>query len=419
MTAIYRVAANKDLHHSDPLHVGRFYPDKQRFHRTKMRERQDLILYLANLHASSMKATRLGMPRAMCRIPIRLMSLRKWDQDYRVVLDHFFEVESLGFHIGDKYELTVLIPKKLKVQEDIEASKAADNLTYVLPPRPDDSETISKVIIQIHKGKEILDKLSRSSRIDLRAPVEWLLSQPGGEVNFHFARSGKLQQRDTSVWPVQAVETWPSWLREELFGPGVDIDSAYTQFMIQHLRDVYVNQPSMMSLMFPDLLRSLEDKKAWRKELCVDVLGLPHTDENLSTIKKLCMSLANGSRISPSILTGSRAFSVTADIVFASTDDVSLENLTAIGKRLEGIAKQYSSARKIVCLHLLEKNASRKNQKLVFSSYFEWERTARYMIWEAIGRQGIMVHDGIDGVPAEELANLPTIMKELNLRLTC
>ena len=76
------------------------------------------------------------------------------------------------------------------------------------------------------------------------------------------------------------------------------------------------------------------------------------------------------------------------------------------------------NARKAICTHVLKTSASRSNQKKVFSSYFEWERVARYAIWEACDRHGIMVHDGIDGIPQRYLDDLPRIMDELNIRLT-
>lgn len=412
MTVLYRVAADRAVHHSDPLHVGNFYPEKQRHHRGVMNRRQDLILYLANLHATAIES---GMPLGMIRIPMRLMSLRDWVQDFRVVLDAFFEIEQLGYNLGDgDFEITTLIPKNV-VNGKREASKAAVKLKYFPPMRPE-SEVISKVYIRQEARDEILRTLLSSGRLDLKAPVEWLLDQ--SEVNFHFERSGKLQQRDTSVWPVKGIETWPAWLREKLFGPGVDIDSAYTQFLVSHLRQAYLGRESILMLAYPDLIRSVQDKQAWRVKICSDILGIEPTDENIGKVKRLCMSLANGSRISPSILLGSRAFSITADIVFSATDDVSPTNLIRIGNRLQSISRQYADARKVLCSHVLRTRATRSNQKKVFSSYFEWERGARYAIWEAIDHHGVMVHDGIDGVPEEYLKDLPRIMEELNIRLT-
>lgn len=413
MSVIYRVVSTKQVHNSDPLHVDNFYPDKLRVHQRTRNKRQDLILYLANLHSA---AVLTGMPLRMIHIPMRLMSLREWCQDYRTVLDVFFDIEQLGYNLGDGiHEISTLTPKSLRKSVARLASKHASALVYDPGPAPN-SNVISKVYVNQARAEKILKRLADTQRLDLHSPVEWLLTQP--EVNFHFERAGKLQLRDTSIWPVRGVEAWPSWLREELFGAGVDIDSAYTQFLVSHLRKIMAEQPALLGMLYPDLLRSLSDKQRWREELCRDVLGMEVSDENIGTVKRLCMSLANGSRISPAILTGCRAFSVTADIVIASTSDVSVLNLTRIGKRLEAIGRQYIMARKAICAQHLRLNPSRANQKLVFASYFEWERAARYMIWEEIGRHGVMVHDGIDGVPKEHLNRLPEIMKDLNLRLS-
>lgn len=414
---LYRVKSKNPLHHSDPLHWSNFYPNKQRHHRGTMNKRQDLILYLANLHSTACKS---GMPLGMIRIPLRLMSLRDWVQDYRIVLDKFFDIEQLGYNLGDgNHEISTLIPKGIwrEVQADgsTVVSDIADSLEYNPGPRPD-CEVLSKVHIQQQNADLILSKLVNRSRLDLYAPVKWLLERP--EVNFCFEPAGRLQLRDTSVWPIAGIETWPSWLRELLFGPGIDIDSAYTQFMIENLMKAHKDRPTLLGTLYPDLLMSLYKKNEWRAELCEDVLGLPVNDENIGIVKQICMSLANGSRISPSILVGSRTFSVTADIVVQSCEDVTPGNLIRIGNRLQSIARQYASARKILCISLLKQNPSRKNQKNVFTSYFEWERVARYMMWESVGRHGVMVHDGIDGVPQEYLEHLPEIMASLNLKLT-
>lgn len=412
MTTIYRVSSPEKLHHLDPLNVLRFYPNATRHHPKIMQDRQDMILYLASIHRAAIKS---GRPLGFCQIPLRLMSLREWVYDYKTVFDYFFEIVQAGYHCGDKHEISTVIPRRLE-EADIAPIKAR-KLVYVPPPLPANG-VVSKVFVQQHLKDQILDRLAATGRLDLHAPVEWLLMLPSNEVNFYFAPSGKLQLRDTSVWPISAVETWPSWLREALFGEGIDIESAYTQFLMEHVREGYANDPRLLQLFFPDLLRSLSDKAAWRKELCVDILGLDYNDDNIGVVKKICMSLANGSKVSPGILVGQGSFSVTRDIIIKGIDDVTPTNLIRIGERLSNIARQYSRARKIVCIHELGINPSRANQKKVFSSYFEWEREARYKIWEAVGRHGIMVHDGIDGIPSEYLQDIPGLVKSLNLRIT-
>ena len=377
-----------------------------------MQDRQDLILYLASIHRAAVKS---GKPLGFCQIPLRLMSLRDWVYDYKNVFDYFFDIVQAGYHCGERHEISTVIPRKLP--DEVIAPIKARKLVYVPPPLPEGG-IVSKVYIQQHLKEQILEKLAVTGRLDLHAPVEWLLNLPSNEVNFYFVPAGKLQLRDTSVWPIQAVETWPSWLREDLFGQGIDIESAYTQFLMEHVREAYANDPKILQTLFPDLLRSLSDKKEWRRELCVDIMGMEYNDDNISVVKKICMSLANGSKISPGILIGHSSYSITRDIIIKEAHDVTPMNLIRIGERLSNISKQYSRARKIVCIHELGMNPSRINQKQVFCSYFEWEREARYRIWEAVDRHGIMVHDGIDGVPSEYLQDIPALIASLDIRLT-
>lgn len=407
-TIVYKVQPKKQLHPSDPLHVGWFYPAKERVHRKTMQDRQDLILYLAQLHTS---ATKNKKPLGFCEVPMRLMSLREWVYDYKVALDHFFEIKQTGYFLNETdHEISTLIPKPIsKVEQKAQ-------LVYKPPARPDGC-TISKVYVQKQNASTIREQLVEAKRLDLIAPVEWLLKQPGGEINFHFTRSGKLQQRDTSVWPIQAIETWPSWLREQLFGKGIDIESAYTQFLIQQLKLIYKGRERLLNSIYPDLVRSLEDKAAFRAELC-SLLGLEPTQYNLGVVKRLCMSLANGSKISPGILCDGRAYSVTADIIIHEAEDLSLENLERIGTRLQRISQQYSSARRAICSAKLGLNPSRVNQKKVFSSYFEWEREARYELWKAIDCHGIMVHDGIDGVPDKYINKITELIDQIGLKIS-
>lgn len=408
---IYKVSSKERINPNHPLHVNNFYPPLNRFHFKTNQCRQDLILYLAHIHANALKSK---IPLGFCEIQMSLTKLREWVYDYEIAFDRFFTVRRRGYNFGELHEISTVIPKYLDQPETI--TKAIE-LKYIVPPLPDDG-VVSKVYVQKQNREKILEKLALKQRLDLLAPVKWLLDNPSSEINFYFAPAGKLKLRDTSLWPIPAIETWPSWLREDLFGGGIDIESAYTQYLIESLKEGYKETPKLVELLYSELLSSLNDKAEWRKDICVNVLGLEHTEENIGVVKKICMSLANGSKISPAILIGNTAFSVTKDIIIEKTDNISSSNLIKIGERLNKISKQYQNARKMVCLFEMKMNPSRKNQKKVFATYFEWEREARYKIWEAVNRHGIMVHDGIDGVPEEYMSDLPSLMREVNVRLT-
>ena len=415
MTRPYKLSIDAPLPPNHPLHWTRFWPDLQRLHRGKIEARQDLVLWLANLYHG---AIRCGKPIGFCTIQVRLTDLRDKVRDYQPALEYFFEVQQRGYYVdAENTEISTLTPKPLQAHELGLIDDAAASLRYEPPPVPS-SGVISKVYLrQGLDASELKKRLLTTGRPELIPPLNWLLKQ-GSEVNFHFVPSGKLQLRDTSVWPVSGVETWPSWLREELFGPGIDLDSAYVQFLLTFLKEIYHDRQNLMYMLYPDLIRLLHDKEAIRQELCERVLGKPYTERYRGLVKQIIMSLANGSRISPALLTNGGGFSLTAGLIIDSNPEASICDLMRIGDRLQDISRQFSSARKMVCTYRTGKAPTRKNVKNVFSDYFVWERTARYAIWEEVDRHGVMVHDGLDGVPAQYIARLPQIMERLNLKLT-
>jgi hypothetical protein len=415
MTRPYKLSTREIILPNHPLHWSKFWPDLQRVHRSRAEARQDLVLWIANLYHG---AIRSGRPFGFCAIQVRLMDLRELVRDYRPALEHFFEIRQLGFHFNeDHMELSTLVPKKLRAQDLSILEETAEDLRYSPPALPSTS-IISKVYLRTGLDREALvKKLLETGRPEIIPQLTWLLKQPP-ELNFHFVPSGRLKLRDTSIWPISGIETWPSWIREELFGIGIDLDSAYVQFLLVELRSAFAGRTELLQTLFPDLIRLLEDKEAFRKELCTQVLHQPYDEKHKSLIKQIIMSLANGSRISPALLTNGSGFSLTADLINEASPDASTLDLTLIGERLHRIAQQFASAKKFACMTLLKKAPNRANVKKVFSSYFSWERAARYALWEEVGRHGIMVHDGLDGVPAEHLARLPEIMENLGLKLT-
>lgn len=416
MSRPYRLSTRQPLPPNHPLHWTRFWPDLQRLHRGRIEARQDLVLWLANLYHG---AIRCGKPRGFCSVQVRLMDLRDWVRDYKPALEYFFEIKQLGFHFDEEnMELTTLVPKKLEAEELELIDDTAASLRYEPPPISGDV-VISKVYLQPGLDrKSLVARTLLAGRPEIVPQLNWLLTQPSTELNFHFQPSGKLKQRDTSVWPISAIETWPGWLREELFGPGIDLDSAYVQFLLHHLKIVFSDRPSLMETLFPDLIRLLHDKETFRKELCTQVLQRPYNEKYRALIKQVIMSLANGSRISPALLTNGNGFSLTAELIVEAAPDATVSDLTKIGERLKRIADQFASARRYACMDLLKRAPNRKNVKQVFSGYFAWERRARYALWEAVGQHGIMVHDGLDGIPKEHLSRIDELIATLDLRLT-
>jgi hypothetical protein len=415
MTRPYKLSTAEPLAPTHPLHWTQFWPDLQRLHRGRSEARQDLVLWLANLYHGTIRS---GKPRAFCSVQVQLTELREWVRDYRPALDYFFEVKQLGYHLDEeKREITTLVPKFLK-PEELGLIEAVSNEARFTPPPLPEHATISKIHLRPNLDlKSLIVRTLIDGRPELVPPLRWLVKQ-SSELNFHFVPSGRLKQRDTSIWPISGIETWPSWLREELFGPGIDLDAAYIQFLMEHLKLAFKNKRHLLPTLFPDLIRLLDDKEAFRRELCTQVLQQPYDEKNRALIKRVLMSIANGSRASAAVLTNGAEFSQTAKLINDAAPNATLSELTTIGNRLQRISDQFASAKKYACVELLKLAPSRVNVKAVFSSYFAWERKARYALWEACDRHGIMVHDGLDGVPQEYLDRLPELIKTLGLRLT-
>jgi hypothetical protein len=59
-------------------------------------------------------------------------------------------------------------------------------------------------------------------------------------------------------------------------------------------------------------------------------------------------------------------------------------------------------------------NLARKVTNSTMPEYMIWEREKRYAMWEYVGRIGIMMHDGIDGIPDEFMLKFDEISKIIN-----
>ena len=411
MSTLYRLTTSEIIHRKNPLHVSNFYTP-QRLHKQTMQDRQDLILYLAHLHN---KIKNIKVPKGALGFPFRLTTLRKWVYNYEVAFEYFFSVVRHGYKISnDDLEISFIVPRKLKFEVP---EKIISTLKYVPPPLPNDG-VVSKVYLKFENADFIFSKLHETGRLDLLAPVEWLFARECSEINFYFTKAGKLQKRDTSTWPIAGIETWPSWLRTDLFGSGIDIDSAYVQFLLVQIEQSYKGRTQLIKLIFPDLVKMLNEKNVWRKELCEAIFELPFEEDNINLIKKICMGIANGSKISATILMSDMEFSEIKMLISEKMPNADLKLLNKIGNRLATISNQFMTAKKVICNTELKLRASKNNQRHVFKNYFEWERLARYKIWEAVDCHGLMVHDGIDGIPSNHLANIDTIINTLNLKLT-
>jgi hypothetical protein len=415
MLTFQPVTIERDLKRGDPLYVGNFF-NLRKMWWTKRKARQGLIISIA-----------LGWYYLLKRNPtacgydeeeILLTHLTKQVKDAKVILERFFVIKRLGFNFNEATRSpTIVTPKKLS-KEMIDAIEELVNEVRFNPGEEPTSTKLVKSDVTVQHGRDtmILARLRRE-REDLIPAVTWLLKRQN-PITFYYEPCGSLQARDKSVWPVKAIETWPGWLRAELFGTVVDIENSYCQFLVQKLAQKHALTPRRFELQYPDIIRADRDKTAFRWELCA-LLRLEPSDENVHKVKKLLMALANGSNASPALMTNGSGRSEAVRVVHEIAPHLLPSELIEVGKRLSAIAKQFRAAKRDLCIQMFGK-PTLQNQKKIFTLYFEWEREARYKIWDAVGRTGLMLHDGLDGVVSgmTEVELTQHIAAETNIRVS-
>lgn len=395
MLTFYPVEISKDLSRDNPLYVGNYFQLKGMWW-SKRKQRQGLIIAVALGWYRLAKKSK--MSPGFIQDEVLLTQLTKQVNDARIILERFFQIDRLGFNFNDgNKSATQVTPRRLGKKFISAIEHILNDVNFNPGPPPSDKGLItSKVPIHTKNALIIKRKLCEEKRDDLLPAVSWLLERTS--VDFYYKPSGRLQARDTSVWPIRAVELWPGWLRKQLFGTVVDIENSFCQFVVSSLLKKYDANSRALQLKYPDIFRADQDKQNFRNEICKDVLRLPITTDNISVVKKLIMSLANGSNATPALMTNGSGRSEAVRIVLTANPDLKPSELIEVGKRLSFIAKQFRAAKKELCMHLLGLKPTASNSKKIFSAYLEWERQQRYKIWEAVGKTGLHLHDGVDGV---------------------
>lgn len=394
MLFFHPIKINAELSRANPLWVGHFFPLKGMWWR-KRRERQALIVSIATSW-NQVVGTRSAP--GFIEEETFLSAITRHVKDARVVLEHFFEIKRLGFNFGDgRKAATLVVPKKLpSVYRN--AVLALENCSVFDPgPEPADSALVqSTVVPRVAQRDTIIATLKRSGRADLIPAVEWLLQQR--TLRFYYKPAGKLGARDVSVWPIRSIESWPGWLRTELFGRVIDIENAYCQFLVGCLQQKYRENSQPMELKYPDLLRIDADRARFRGDLAVKWFRVEPTEQVISAIKRLIMSLANGSRISRGLIVSDGQLTQAVRIAREINPGLLPHELLQLGDRLSVLSKQFRAAKRDMCFYLLGVPPTKRNQKKIFQQYLKWERECRYKIWEASKQTGIMMHDGVEGI---------------------
>jgi hypothetical protein len=396
MIYFHPVLTTVEIDHKHPLHVSKFF-DLTRMWWSKRKERQAMVLSIAVAWYNTTQRYRKAP--GFIEEEVLLTSLTSKVKDAKHILTKFFIIKRTGYNFNDGNKSpTIVSPRKLP-QKMVDAIEGIIKDVCFYPGiEPLSTKlTKSKVKVRKHRWYYIHERLISESREDLMPAVKWLCEQ-NDPIYFYFQPSGKLQARDTSVWPIKSIETWPGWLRRELFGSVVDIENAYCQFLVNHLYKKYTDNENRLKLKYPDILRADQDKQNFREELCRDVLRLPVTVENISIVKRLIMALANGSNATPALMVNGSGRSEAVRIVLQANPNLKPSDLLEIGKRLSFIAKQFRAAKKDICMFVLGLKPTARNLKKVFELYFEWERDARYKMWEMTGFTGLALHDGLDGI---------------------
>lgn len=419
MLFFHTVDAQVELTRDDPLYVGHFFSLPGMWWTTR-KKRQQMIISVAVAWYKLVKK-QLKTP-GMIEEELMLTGLTKEVRDAKLIIEKFFTITRIGFNMrdGENHSPTLVSPKRLGHQYVESIERISSHIVFN-PGSPPTSKAFTQSQVQVRKNAEsiVRIKLKDADREDLLPAVDWLYKQEG-EITFYYRPAGKLQARDTSVWPIRAIETWPGWLRTELFGATVDIENAFCQFILYHLEKKHEHNMKLLQLKYPDVLRAAYDKKNFRDDLCLNVLHKPPTEENIKTVKKLIMALANGSNASAKLMVGNGRVPEAVQIVKQAALDIPTSKLMESGDRLQSIAKQFRAAKRELCLLLLGEKPTRKNQKRIFQMYFEWEKESRYKIWDAIGRTGLHLHDGLDGIitdlTEEELVEL--VKNKTNIRIS-
>jgi len=331
---------------------------------------------------------------------IYLTNLNRRSGGATKIVEAFFDIKKKGFNFANisTSSPTIVTAKKLG-PEFISAIEALLGLEVFLPGnRPSEkNHNVSKVKINTAIKDDVMARLVKEDRDDLLPMVDWLFSQEG-DVDFYFKKAGEIGARETSVWPIRAIELWPGWLRRELFGVTIDLENAFCQFLVTQLEKKHKSNSKLLHLQYPDIMMAVYNKTEFRYNICANLMKLPFVDENIKIVKGLVMAISNGSNVSGKMLMNSVGHSMAVDIIVKHCEHLTTLELFELGEKLGSIARQFRAAKKEVYLYSYNINPTRARTKKIPAMYMQWERKSRHQMWELVGKTGIMMHDGLDGV---------------------
>lgn len=411
-----------------PLHYSKFF--QQKIHKKRVKSCQNMILFLARLHANNVDF--VG-PRGFNNFEISTTRLRSHCYDYRQVFDYFFHVVERGYNCHDEEHLSLTIATPKPVFNPFSIKNTEPLHAPAFEPNEYPTEAFRKTRVVIHPAAEqSLAAIPASKVAPYFDQIQWLLKQQ--VIEFHWAASGRLQARETSVWPIRSIETWPKSIRAAVFGPGVDIAAAYMQFIVSEA-NAYSNTDD--NWRWPDLGMMVKDRTTWRERCLHDIYGVDASTDNVARLKSIIMCLSNGGRVIDLSNEAAMQYSGVSygvrELLAANFDAAEIDKRAEkIQHHLKHLSLQFKAARQIVANGKIEEHGvffenmmqqpakARKRwaDREVFRGYFEWEKNARHKILDLCDNTGIMVHDGIDGVPANIIDGLDRLSKDAGILVT-
>ena len=392
MIFLSNLSVNHSIPLNHPLHVSNFFNRSIRTHNTAAK--QSLIISIAYAWQKLIKTSRSCA--GFIEEEVFITTLRNYDLHAKHILMCFFDITQLGYNFGGALTSpTKIRPKRLNAVIESAIKDVSQNVSFI-PEDIDCTATKSRVAVQVQNSSKIFHWLEDNDKQELIPAVNFLLQQD--ELEFGFTDSGKLKQRETSVGPIKNIELWPGELRKLLFGRSIDIENAFTQFLFKKLNNIFSSDTGLLERLFPELSALFLNKEQFRVDFCQNVLKLSPSEESIKKVKKIIMSIANGSTISPAIIQNGMEYSVSAQLIKQSNPELSIEELRYAAAYLQKLANQFNDAKNHICIADMKIAQTRKNKKKVFASYFEWERRIRREIWNLCGQTGLMLHDGIDGI---------------------
>lgn len=389
-----------DIMRDHPLYVGHFFK-LQGMHWKNRKARQRFIFSVANTWYHLIKKNKLSP--GFIEEEVFLTRANKHVAGARTIIEHFFRIERLGYNMGGGMNSpTIVTPRRLSKKYHDVLETLAPDIKFVPEEEPVDDKLVkSQVsIVDVSLREDVLNALEEENRPDLIPAVKWLFDNPKN-ITFYYKPAGRIQARDTSVWPIKAIELWPAWLRSELFGTTIDIENAYCQFIMQNIEKKYANNMQLARLKYNDLFELVYNKQKFREEICQKYMKLAINNKNIGVVKRIIMALANGSNATGQLLVANSGNCEVARIVNSACQDMATEDLIILGDRLHRIARQLRAVKKDLCFFLFNTKPTRQLQKQIFAEYFKWEREARYKIWDVVGESGLMMHDGLDGIKSD------------------